>query len=133
MNSMYDTHIEELNVGKWFSFEAEEPVKTRFLSALSNVKNSIKLSKFGLQDTFPCNNIFFESCYSISLISAIALFATSAIVRKTMALHDLNDYPPVILRILDLGPPMFMSIGLPLSIHARHPEILKYFKRIFMP
>ena len=132
MNSMYDTHIEELNVGKWFSFEAEEPVKTTFLSSIFNSKNVTKFNSSRLQENFDCNKIFYESCYSISLILAIVLFATSAITRKTMALHDLNDYPPVILRILDLGPPMCMSIGLPLSIHAKHPEILKYFKRIFI-
>ena len=130
MNLMYDAHIEELNVGKWFSFEVEKSSEDTCLPSISNVKDTTKQNQHGLQYSVTCNNMFVECCYAISFLGCSIVFAISTIVRNTMTLHDLSDYSPLILRILDLAPPMFLSIGLPLSIHARHPEIMKYFTRI---
>ena len=37
MNQMYDEHIEELNVGNWFTYEVEKSKKVTCLSRISNV------------------------------------------------------------------------------------------------
>ena len=131
MNLMNDKHIEELNVGKWFSFEDERSVRISCRTPISHLMDLKKLRTPGMQLSLNINNIFFEGCYIMSFVLCLVLLTISAIVRKTMTLHDLNDYPPMILRILDLSPPMLWSIGLPLSIHAQHLEILKYFGRMF--
>ena len=133
MNLMNDKHIEELNVGKWFSFEDDRSVEISCRTPISHLMDLKKLRTSGIQLSLNINNMFFEGCYVISIVLGLVLLAISFIVRKTMTLHDLNDYPPIILRILDLSPPMLWSIGLPLSIHAQNLEILKYFGRILCP
>ena len=130
MNLMNDKHIEELNVGKWFSFEEERSVQISCRMPISHLMDLKKLRTSEIQLSLNINNMFFEGCYVMSILLGLVLLAISAIVRKTMTLHDLNEYPPIILRILDLSPPILWSIGLPLSIHAQHLEILKYFGRI---
>lgn len=131
MNLMNDKHIEELNGGKWFSFEDERSVRISCRTPISHLMDLKKLRASGMQLSLNINNMFFDGCYIMSIVLGLVLLTISAIVRKTMTLHDLNDYPPMILRILDLSPPMLWSIGLPLSIHAQHLEKLKYFGRMF--
>ena len=83
-------------------------------------------------NTVAYNKLLVEVYHIAFLTLALAIGLATECVKKDLRKKNVEEYPVLLLYVLDLSPRILVSLVLPIWVHLRNPEIQKYIKSTFI-